>query len=147
PIEEAAAALGSVLRPGSLVLLESTTYPGTTTELFVPAIEGASGLRCGVDFLAGYSPERINPGDPVHGLANTPKVIAGVDPASLDALRAFYGAFVHDLVPLERPEEAELTKLLENTFRHVNIALVNELAVFAHDLGVDLWAAIGAAST
>jgi nucleotide sugar dehydrogenase len=147
PIEEAAAGVGRVLRPGALIVLESTTYPGTTTELFVPTIESTSGLRCGIDFLAGYSPERINPGDGVFTLANTPKVVAGIGPASLKALRAFYGAFVKELVPLARPEEAELTKLLENTFRHVNIALVNELAVFAHDLGVDLWAAIDAAST
>jgi UDP-N-acetyl-D-mannosaminuronic acid dehydrogenase/UDP-N-acetyl-D-glucosamine dehydrogenase len=147
PIEEAAAAVGSALRPGALAVLESTTYPGTTTELFVPAIESASGLRCGDDFLAGYSPERINPGDPVFKLANTPKVVAGVDSASLAAVTAFYGAFIEELVPVVRPEEAELTKLLENTFRHVNIALVNELAVFAHELGVDLWAAIDAASS
>jgi UDP-N-acetyl-D-glucosamine dehydrogenase len=147
PIEEAAAAVGRALRPGALVVLESTTYPGTTTELFVPTIEAASGLRCGADFLAGYSPERINPGDPVFGLANTPKVVSGVDAASLAAMRAFYGSFVEKLVPLDRPEEAELTKLLENTFRHVNIALVNELAVFARELDVDLWAAIGAAET
>jgi UDP-N-acetyl-D-glucosamine dehydrogenase len=147
PIEEAAAAVGRSLRPGALVVLESTTYPGTTTELFVPTIEAASGLRCGADFLAGYSPERINPGDSVFGLANTPKVVSGVDASSLAAVSAFYGTFVEELVPLGRPEEAELTKLLENTFRHVNIALVNELAVFARELDVDLWAAIGAAET
>src|SRR5438445_7077011 len=114
PIENAAVAVGAALQPGSLVVLESTTYPGTTTELFVPAIEAASGLRCGVDFLAGYSPERINPGDRVFSLANTPKVIAGIDAPALEALRAFYGVFVDKLVALSRPEEAELTKLLEN---------------------------------
>jgi nucleotide sugar dehydrogenase len=146
-IEEAARWTGRALRPGALVVLESTTYPGTTRELLVPLLEEVSGLRCGADFLAGYSPERIDPGNPEFTLVGTPKVIAGMSAPALAAIEAFYGAFVETLVPLGRPEEAELTKLLENTFRHVNIALVNELAVFAHALDVDLRVAIDAAAT
>jgi nucleotide sugar dehydrogenase len=146
-IEKAARQAGSVLRPGALVILESTTYPGTTRELLVPELEGASGLTCGKDFFVGYSPERIDPGNTEHTLGNTPRVVAGIDQRSLELMTEFYGAFVETLVPLERPEEAELTKLLENTFRHVNIALVNELAVYAHELAVDLRAAISAAET
>ncbi|MFO7591444.1 MAG: nucleotide sugar dehydrogenase [Acidimicrobiia bacterium] len=146
-IEEAGDWAGRALQPGALVVLESTTYPGTTRELLVPILESASGLTCGTDFLTAYSPERIDPGSRTFTLASTPKVLAGMDDAALAAGRAFYGSFVETLVCLDRPEEAELTKLLENTFRHVNIALVNELAVFAHDLGVDLDAAIDAAAT
>lgn len=146
-IEEAARWTGQALRPGALVILESTTYPGTTRELLVPILEDVSGLHCGDDFLAGYSPERIDPGNPEFTLVSTPKLVAGMNGSALAAIQAFYGTFVEKLVPLARPEEAELAKLLENTFRHVNIALVNELAVFAHDLDVDLRAAIDAAAT
>ena len=146
-IELAAESVGRQLRRDALVVLESTTYPGTTVELLVPALEAASGLRAGIDFSVGYSPERIDPGNPTHTLTTTPKIVSGIDARSLHAIEMFYGAFVDKLVPVGRPEEAELAKLLENTFRHVNIALVNELAVFSHDLGVDLWAAIDAAAT
>ena len=146
-IESATAMVGAHLRPGCLVVLESTTYPGTTEELVGPRLEELTGLRSGVDFLLGYSPERIDPGNGHHSLTNTPKVVSGVDAASLAAVEAFYGIFVEKLVPVGSPAEAELVKLLENTFRHVNIALVNELAVFAHDLGVDIWRAIDAAAT
>jgi UDP-N-acetyl-D-glucosamine dehydrogenase len=146
-IEDAAHAAGAALRAGALVVLESTTYPGTTRELLVPILEDTSGLRVGVDFLAAYSPERINPGSKEFTLVNTPKIVAGLDANALTAARSFYGTFVETLVALDRVEEAELTKLLENTFRHVNIALVNEIAVFAHALGIDLAAAIDAAAT
>jgi nucleotide sugar dehydrogenase len=146
-IESAAESVGRSLQRGALVVLESTTYPGTTSEVLVPTLEAVSGLRCGTDFLVGYSPERIDPGNPQFTLTNTPKIVSGVDPASLAAVKDFYGAFVPHMVEVARPEEAELAKLLENTFRHVNVALVNELAVFAHELGVDLWAAIDAAAT
>ena len=146
-IESATGMVADSLRPGGLVVLESTTYPGTTEELVRPLLEGATGLRAGRDFLLGYSPERIDPGNERFGLANTPKVVSGVDDASLAAVEAFYGTFVEKLVPVRSPAEAELVKLLENTFRHVNIALVNELAVFAHQLGVDIWRAIDAAET
>lgn len=146
-MEGAADMVAAHLRPGSLVILESTTYPGTTEELLGPRIGAGCGLLPGTDFLLGYSPERIDPGNGRFGLRNTPKVVSGVDADSLAAVEAFYGAFVDKLVPVGSPAEAELVKLLENTFRHVNIALVNELAVFANNLGVDIWSAIDAAAT
>ncbi len=145
-IEDAGRHLAARIRPGACVVLESTTYPGTTEGLLRGILEAGSGLRCG-EFLLGYSPERIDPGNETYTLVNTPKVVSGVDPASLAAVDAFYGTFVDTTVPVGSPAEAELVKLLENTFRHVNIALVNELAVFAHELGVDIWRAIDAAST
>ena len=146
-IESSAASLAVHIRPGALVVLESTTYPGTTDELLVPILEHGSGLKAGVDFHVGYSPERIDPGNPKWGFTNTPKVIAGVNDASRDAVAAFYSSLVERVVPVKSCKEAELTKLLENTFRHVNIALVNELAVFAQLLDIDVWDAIEAAGT
>ncbi|MGH9153586.1 MAG: nucleotide sugar dehydrogenase [Acidimicrobiales bacterium] len=146
-IEASARTLGRHLRPGGLVVLESTTYPGTTEELLAPLLEQASGLAAGDDFLLGYSPERIDPGNPTWGLVNTPKVVSGIDERSLGAVRSFYGTLVERTVPVRSPKEAELAKLLENTFRHVNIALVNEVAMFAGDLGIDVWETIDAAAT
>jgi nucleotide sugar dehydrogenase len=145
-VEAASEALARVLRAGAVVILESTTYPGTTEELVRPILE-SSGLRAGVDFYLGYSPERIDPGNPHFVFTNTPKVVSGIDPDSLRAVDAFFSAIVDKTVPVGSTREAELVKLLENTFRHVNIALVNELAMFANDLGVDIWSAIDAAST
>jgi UDP-N-acetyl-D-mannosaminuronic acid dehydrogenase/UDP-N-acetyl-D-glucosamine dehydrogenase len=145
-VESAASTLARVLQPGALVVLESTTYPGTTEELLRPLLED-SGLRAGDDFLLGYSPERIDPGNPTWTFENTPKVVSGIDDESLRAVEAFYGTLVEKVVPVGSTAEAELVKLLENTFRHVNIALVNELAMFAGDLEVDIWRAIDAAST
>ncbi|WP_406202498.1 nucleotide sugar dehydrogenase [Kitasatospora sp. NBC_01560] len=146
-IESSARLLAQHLRAGATVVLESTTYPGTTEELLAPLLEEGSGLTAGRDFHLGYSPERIDPGNPTWRLENTPKVVAGIDPAALAAVDGFYGQLVERTVPVSSCKEAELTKLLENTFRHVNIALVNELAMFAHDLGIDVWEAIDAAST
>jgi UDP-N-acetyl-D-glucosamine dehydrogenase len=146
-IERAARSLAPHARPGCLVVLESTTYPGTTEELVKPLLEEGSGLRVGDDLLLGYSPERIDPGNPTFSLHNTPKVVSGVDRASLAAVSAFFGSFVEQVVPVSGTGEAELAKVLENTFRHVNIALVNELAVFAHALGIDAREAIDAAAT
>jgi UDP-N-acetyl-D-glucosamine dehydrogenase len=145
-VESAAETLAAVLQPGALVVLESTTYPGTTEELLRPILERC-GLRAGVDFALGYSPERIDPGNASWTFENTPKVVSGVDEPSLRAVAAFYGTLVDKVVPVGSTAEAELVKLLENTFRHVNIALVNELAMFAGDLGVNVWNAIDAAST
>lgn len=145
-VEAATAALADVLRPGAVVVLESTTYPGTTEELVRPILE-RTGLRAGVDFALGYSPERIDPGNPRWTFENTPKVVSGTDPESCRAVEAFYATLVDKVVPVGSTAEAELVKLLENTFRHVNIALVNELAMFAGDLGVDIWSAIDAASS
>jgi nucleotide sugar dehydrogenase len=145
-IENAARVLTPHLRAGALVILESTTYPGTTEELLRPILE-AGGLHAGADFFLSYSPERIDPGNVNWTFANTPKVVSGVDERSLDAVTAFYGALVDKVVSVGSTGEAELVKLLENTFRHVNIALVNELAMFARDLDVDIWSAIDAAAT
>jgi nucleotide sugar dehydrogenase len=145
-VESASHALARVLRAGTVVILESTTYPGTTEEL-VRSILESSGLRAGADFYLGYSPERIDPGNARFGFTNTPKVVSGLDADSLRVVDAFYSSIVDKTVPVGTPREAELVKLLENTFRHVNIALVNELAMFADDLGVDIWSAIDAAST
>jgi UDP-N-acetyl-D-glucosamine dehydrogenase len=146
-IEDASRILSRFLRPGATVILESTTYPGTTEDLVAPILEEGSGLRVGTDFYLGYSPERIDPGNPTWGLLNTPKVVSGVDAASLLAVQSFYDTIVERTVAVSTPKEAELAKLLENTFRHVNIALVNELAVFAHDLGINVWESIDAASS
>jgi nucleotide sugar dehydrogenase len=146
-VEAAGHAVGAALAVGSTVVLESTTYPGTTTGLLVPILEAESGLRAGSDFLVGYSPERVDPGNPEWPYARIPKVVSGIDEASLDAVEAFYASVVEATVPVASTAIAELSKLLENTFRHVNIALVNELAQFAAGLGVDLGAAIDAAST
>ncbi len=146
-IEQAAAGLSPHVQPGCTVVLESTTYPGTTDELLVPVLENSSGLKAGIDFYVGYSPERIDPGNSTYGFVNIPKVIAGINEASLAQVRALYESLVDAVVAVSTCKVAELTKLLENTFRHVNIALVNELAMFAHDLGIDLWEAIDASST
>jgi UDP-N-acetyl-D-glucosamine dehydrogenase len=146
-IESAARSLAERLTPGATVVLESTTYPGTTEELLTPILEEGSGLVAGTDFHVGYSPERIDPGNPTWGFVNTPKVVSGIDASSLDAVRSFYNSLVDVTVAVKSPKEAELTKLLENTFRHVNIALVNELAIFSHQLGVDVWESIDAAAT
>ena len=145
-IEDAGRMLARYLRPGACVILESTTYPGTTTELLAPILEEGSGLARG-DYAIGYSPERIDPGNPTWNLVNTPKVTSGADEGSLAAVDGFFAALVDTTVPVGSPAEAELVKLLENTFRHVNIALVNELAMFARDMGVDVWRAIDAAAT
>ena len=146
-IEAAGATTAEHLRAGVTVVLESTTYPGTTTELLVPILDAGSGLEAGRDFQVGFSPERIDPGNPIWTLVNTPKVVSGIDDASLAAVGAFYATLVDEVVPVSGPAEAELSKLLENTFRHVNVALVNEMAMFAADLGIDVWESIRAAST
>lgn len=146
-VESSSKTLSTKLKPGATVILESTTYPGTTRELMVPILEDGSGLKAGVDFFIGYSPERIDPGNRVWTFKTTPKVVSGLNEASLEAVSGFYSRLVDRVVPVKGCEEAELTKLIENTFRHVNVALINELAVFANELGVDLWESIEAAST
>lgn len=146
-VTSAARALSAHLRPGCLVVLESTTYPGTTEEVFVPALEEGTDLRAGRDFHVGYSPERIDPSNPTWRLENTPKIVSGIDGPSLEAVAAFYSQLVERIVPVEGTREAELAKLLENTFRHVNIALVNELAMYAGTLGVNIWSVVDAAAT
>jgi UDP-N-acetyl-D-glucosamine dehydrogenase len=146
-VESAAGTLGRFVRPDATIVLESTTYPGTTEEFVGPIVEEMSGLTAGVDFHLGYSAERIDPGNRQWTLVNTPKIVSGVNERSLRVVDAFYRTLVECTVPVSSPKEAELAKLLENTFRHVNIALVNEIAMFANELGIDIWAAIDAAST
>jgi UDP-N-acetyl-D-glucosamine dehydrogenase len=128
-------------------VLESSTYPGTTEDVVRPVLEGGSGLTAGEDFFLGYSPERIDPGNTTWTLVNTPKLVSGIDAASTARIDRFYRRLVKRTVRVSRPTEAELAKLLENTFRHVNIALVNEMAMFAHELGIDIWEALDAAAT
>jgi nucleotide sugar dehydrogenase len=145
-VQKATQTVSRHLNPGTLVVLESTTYPGTTEEIVGPILE-ESGLKAGEDFHLAFSPERIDPGNPVYGVANTPKIVGGLTPACASAAAGFYGKFVEQVVQAKGTREAEMAKLLENTYRHVNIALVNEMAVFCHELGIDLWDAIGCAAT
>jgi nucleotide sugar dehydrogenase len=141
---ETAAAL---VRPGCTVILESTTYPGTTDEIVRPILEKASGLSAGIGFHLAFSPERIDPGNETYGIRNTPKVVGGITPACTEAAADFYGQVCDTVVRAKSAREAEMAKLLENTYRHVNIALVNEMAIFCHELGVDLHDAIRCAAT
>jgi nucleotide sugar dehydrogenase len=141
--------VGSVaahLRAGTLVIAESTTYPGTTDEEIRPVLE-AGGMTAGSDFFLAFSPERIDPGNRSFGPKNTPKVVGGHTSACADAAEAFYSRFIDTVVRTKGTREAEMAKLLENTYRHINIALVNEVARFCHDLKIDLWDVIAAAST
>ena len=142
----AAEAVARHLRPGTLVVLESTTYPGTTDDVVRPLLE-RPGLVAGVDFHLAFSPERIDPGNPRYGAHNTPKVVGGLTPGCTERAAQFYGRFVETVVRTRGTREAETAKLLENTYRHVNIALVNEMARFCHELDIDLWDVIHAAST
>jgi UDP-N-acetyl-D-glucosamine dehydrogenase len=146
-VSAAAQVAGRLLRPGTLVLLESTTYPGTTDEVVRPLLERASGLTAGVDFSLAFSPERIDPGNPDFGIRNTPKIVGGQTASCADAAAGFYGKLCDQVVRARSAREAEMAKLLENTYRHVNIALMNEMAVFCHELGIDLWDAIRCAAT
>ncbi|MQA83982.1 MAG: nucleotide sugar dehydrogenase [Streptosporangiales bacterium] len=145
-VRSAAEVVARHLRPNTLVILESTTYPGTTEEVVRPILE-RSGLSADTDFHLVFSPERIDPGNRVYGLRNTPKIVGGHAPCCAATAASFYGKFVDTVVQAKGTREAEVAKLLENTYRHVNIALVNEMAIFCHELGIDLWDAIECAST
>jgi nucleotide sugar dehydrogenase len=145
-VEAATGAIARHLHAGMLVVLESTTYPGTTDGLVRTRLE-ETGLTAGVDFELAFSPERIDPGNRQWGLRNTPKIVGGLCPSSTKRAVAFYEGVVDEVVAVEGTREAELAKLLENTYRHVNIALVNEMSIFCHELGIDLWTAIDAAKT
>jgi len=134
------------LQPGQLVVLESTTYPGTTDDEVRPVLE-EGGLVAGRDFHLAFSPERIDPGNEQFGMRNTPKVVGGHTDACTDAAAEFYGTFVDTVVRARGTREAEMAKLLENTYRHINIALVNEMARFCHELDIDLWDVIAAAKS
>ncbi len=141
-----AEAVARQAHPGLCVVLESTTYPGTTRELLQPRLE-ARGLTVGEDVFVAFSPERVDPGNPVYHTKNTPKVVGGVTPACVEVAREFYQSCIDTVVPVSSPEAAELVKLLENTFRAVNIGLVNEIAIVCDKLGVDVWEVIDAAAT
>ncbi len=146
-VEAAARGVGRHLRPGTLVVVESTTYPGTTEQVVKPLLEEGGGLRAGRDFLLGYSPERIDPGNDKYGLANTPRVVGGLTAQATACAAEFYGQFVEEVVPVSSCRAAELAKLHENTFRMVNIALVNELAMLCAAQGIDTWEVIRAAAS
>lgn len=139
--------VGDHLKPGTLVVLESTTYPGTTDEQVRPILEDATGLTAGTDFNLAFSPERIDPGNPVYGMKNTPKVVGGHTPACTARAAAFYRRFVDTVVEAKGTREAEMAKLVENTYRQVNIGLMNEMAQYCHELGIDLWDVIEAAKS
>ncbi|HEU4698169.1 MAG TPA: nucleotide sugar dehydrogenase [Gemmatimonadales bacterium] len=145
-IQAATEAVKATLRRGQAIILESTTYPGTTREIMLPALE-STGLRVGEDFFLAFSPERVDPGNPTYHTKNTPKVVGGITPACVRVAEALYQPAIDTLVPVSSTEAAELVKLLENTFRSVNIGLVNEMAIVCDKLGVDVWEVIEAAAT
>src|SRR5450755_797837 len=146
PLNAAGRSLTAVLQSGQLVVLESTTYPGTTRERLVPILE-ESGLRVGESLNVAFSPERVDPGRTDYTLKNTPKVIGGMTPACAERARELYSRVCDEIIPVSTPEAAELTKLLENIFRSVNIALVNEIAVLADRMGINIWEVVDAAAT
>ncbi len=147
PLRAATTAVGRHLRPGTLVVLESTGFPGVTEELVLPILERHSGLVAGEDFYLAFAPERIDPGNTRFGLANTPKVVGGHTPLCAKYCAAFYGRFVDTVVLARGTREAELAKLLENTYRFVNIALVNEFARYCDTTGIDVWDVLHCAGT
>jgi UDP-N-acetyl-D-glucosamine dehydrogenase len=138
--------IAGYLHPGMLVILESTTYPGTTEEFVKPRLE-AGGLKAGVDFFLAFSPERVDPGNPHFNTHNVPKVVGGINPESTAVASALYGSAIERIVPVSSPPVAEMVKLLENTFRAVNIGLANEIALMCDRLGVDAWEVVTAAAT
>ena len=145
-IVAAADALSDYMHAGMLVVLESTTYPGTTEEVLLPRIQH-NGYRVGEDFFLAFSPERVDPGNPRYNTRNTPKVVGGMTPACLEMAATLYGAAVDRVVPVSSPATAEMVKILENTFRAVNIGLANEMAQICQRIGIDVWEVIGAAAT
>lgn len=146
-IEAATRVVGQHISRGATYILESTTYPGTTDEICLPILETESGMHGGDDFHIAYSPERVDPGSKKFGIENTPKLVGGMNAKSTSSAVGFYSTLVREVVPMNGTREAETAKLLENTFRHVNIALVNEMAKFCHELNIDIWEVIRGAST
>lgn len=146
-IESASRTVGQNLSANTTVILESTTYPGTTQEVCLPILEQESGLKLDSEMYLAFSPERVDPGRKDFGIKNTPKLVGGVTPQSTKLASVFYSAFIDDVVEMSGPKEAETAKLLENTFRHVNIALVNEMAKVCHELDIDIWEVIRGAAT
>jgi UDP-N-acetyl-D-glucosamine dehydrogenase len=145
-VVDAAKAIGDRLRPGQLVVLESTTYPGTTEELILPILSG-KGMTVGEDFFLAFSPERVDPGNARYNTRNTPKIIGGMTPTCTRVARALYGRAIDNVIPVSSTQTAEMVKLLENTFRSVNIGLVNEIALMCDLLDVDVWEVIEAAAS
>jgi UDP-N-acetyl-D-glucosamine dehydrogenase len=145
-VVQAVEATANVIRKGQLIILESTTYPGTTDEVVQPALE-SRGLVAGKDFYLAFSPERVDPGNPQYTTRNIPKVVGGIDKPSTDAAVAFYSQVIDTVIPVTSTRVAEMVKLLENTFRAVNIGLVNELALMSHRMKIDVWEVIEAAKT
>jgi len=146
-VESAAKSVGENLVSNQVIILESTTYPGTTLEVLVPSLEKYSNLNAGSDFFVGYSPERIDPGNKEWKFKNTPKVISGINEDSLEKINLFYKKIIDETVSVKGTREAEMVKLLENTYRHVNIALINELAMLCKMLEIDIWEVVNAAKT
>jgi UDP-N-acetyl-D-glucosamine dehydrogenase len=147
-VESSARAIAAHLHKGTMVVLESTTYPGTTEELIKPILEEGSGLRCGEDFYLGFSPERVDPGNIIYKTKNTPKVVGAIGEEAREAIAAMYSAVLGDCVhTVSSPQVAEMTKILENTYRNINIGLINELAMLCHRMNIDLWEVIEAAKT
>ena len=145
-IASAVEGIAEFLHPGMLVILESTTYPGTTEEFVKPRLE-AGGLKAGNDFYLAFSPERVDPGNPKFNTHNVPKVVGGIDPESTALAGALYSSAIETIVPVSSPQVAEMVKLLENTFRAVNIGLANEIAMMCDRMGVDVWEVVNAAAT
>lgn len=143
---DASQAVANCLRREQLVILESTTYPGTTREVVQPALE-KSGLKAGRDFYLAYSPERVDPGNKKYGIKNTPKVVGGIDTASTELTRLFYAQVADKVIAVSSTDTAEMSKIFENTFRHVNIALVNEIAQLCEKMGISVWEVINTASS
>jgi UDP-N-acetyl-D-glucosamine dehydrogenase len=146
-IVDTARAIGPHLRAGQLVSLESTTWPGTTREVLIPPLEETSGLKAGRDFHVAFSPERIDPGNPRFEIGDIPKIVSGLDEPSLERAVALYGRITPTVVPVSTLETAEMAKLLENIYRTVNIALVNELKLLAQTMDLDIWEVVAAAAT
>ena len=146
-VEAATKSIGEHLTKGQVVILESTTYPGTTIEIVQPILEKISNLKAGEDFFLGYSPERIDPGNKEWKFKNTPKIVSGINKKSLEKISKFYKSIIDEVVEVSGTREAEMVKLIENTYRQVNIAMVNELAILSNMLDIDIWEVVEAAKT
>jgi len=146
-VEAATKSIAENLKKGQTIILESTTYPGTTLEIVKPILEKISSLVAGEDFLLGYSPERIDPGNKEWTFKNTPKIVSGINETSLKKISKFYNSIIDEVVEVSGTREAEMVKLIENTYRQVNIAMVNELAILSHMLDIDIWEVVDAAKT
>lgn len=147
-VRNSAKTISGYLKPGSIVVLESTTYPGTTEELLQPILEDGSGLKCGTDFYLGFSPERVDPGNLIYKTSNTPKVVGAIGEDAAEVISMVYSAILDgEVYTVSSPAVAEMEKILENTYRNVNIGLINELAMLCHKMGINIWEVIDAAKT